>query len=536
MSSIDSINAATISINSKNNEIFLQQLQKSKVITDNTLKKIHDRWQISKYPNFLKSAAMTHTSWEVLKIKFQNKILNSIKSKNVKFVASFLGSSVTAGHDTPFNQTFTELMSGLLSPSFTPFDINFVSRNAALGNNPCLPYDACVRVFAGNDADLIHWEQSFNCFGSDKDKIHIFEQFIRQSLALPNHPIIVFTESAMPNWKEDSCSTVKNLHPISESEKSMLNLLQGNQGIQIATDLNKGEINRPWYEMIDLFKAYKTAGIQMWSHHHYESYKCHGPYVKTWGCCSKSWHPSVLGHELRAAHFSYFWLLILKDAIIDLETKIIKNITENDILKDILIKIENEKKHNPVNPIYPTNFTENSKCYTTFLPRYDESLSLSSLIVPNIDGTKGFNKIIFEELTNKEILKKARNAGYLDYKEMLYGNKDSGPLSFNINAQQVGTGFLCQPAGNWGKYPTGFRSFWEINTQIYLTNNVNNSTGFKFNIDNSILMPYINRAPSDSQNICVEFLPKFPIGNHILTILPNNDTNDKIMISYLIIP
>jgi hypothetical protein len=53
----------------------------------------------------------------------------------------------------------------------------------------------------------------------------------------------------------------------------------------------------------------------VWSHSHYEAYKCHGPYVKNWACCSASWHPSLLGHELRAAHYSYFWLLIFKDAL-----------------------------------------------------------------------------------------------------------------------------------------------------------------------------------------------------------------------------
>lgn len=28
-----------------------------------------------------------------------------------------------------------------------------------MGNNPCIPYDVCVKAFAGNEADIVHWEQ-----------------------------------------------------------------------------------------------------------------------------------------------------------------------------------------------------------------------------------------------------------------------------------------------------------------------------------------------------------------------------------------
>lgn len=44
-----------------------------------------------------------------------------------------------------------------------------------------------------------------------------------------------------------------------------------------------------------------------------------GPYVKDWferdGKGILPWHPSRLGHELRAAHYAYFWTLIFKDAL-----------------------------------------------------------------------------------------------------------------------------------------------------------------------------------------------------------------------------
>lgn len=32
----------------------------------------------------------------------------------------------------------------VMAPVFKALDIQFESRSAAIGNNPCLPYDACV--------------------------------------------------------------------------------------------------------------------------------------------------------------------------------------------------------------------------------------------------------------------------------------------------------------------------------------------------------------------------------------------------------
>ena len=117
--------------------------------------------------------------------------------------------------------------------------------------------------------------------------------------------------------------------------------------MQISTRLNKNEIVK-WHVLLDTLKSYKTAGIQVFSHTHYEVYKCQGPYDKDWGCCSAAWHPSLKGHQLRAAHHSvssvklnrsskrifalffscfsqFFWLLIFKDAVEDLIKKLSAN-------------------------------------------------------------------------------------------------------------------------------------------------------------------------------------------------------------------
>ena len=137
---------------------FMTALDEATKVTNGILKDMFDEWQISKYPNFLQSAAMTHTSWEVLKIKYQQKLLQQALSSNpINMVISFMGSSVTAGHDSPFNVSFPILTQHLMAPAFEPLGIHLHTRNAAMGNNPCMPCkclftfrvcDICIRVYS----------------------------------------------------------------------------------------------------------------------------------------------------------------------------------------------------------------------------------------------------------------------------------------------------------------------------------------------------------------------------------------------------
>lgn len=75
-------------------------------------------------------------------------------------------------------------------------NIDAISRSVAIGNNPCMPYDLCVKYFAGDDADIVYWEQLFSCGNS----LLMYEQFIRQASNLPTKPIIVFSESSTGHW------------------------------------------------------------------------------------------------------------------------------------------------------------------------------------------------------------------------------------------------------------------------------------------------------------------------------------------------
>lgn len=97
--------------------------------------------------------------FSTIKLKFQAKILSAAAGNTEKFVISFMGSSVTAGHDSPFNLSFPVLTGKVMESALRAAGVTLETRNAAMGNNPCLPYDICIRPFAGADADIVHWEQ-----------------------------------------------------------------------------------------------------------------------------------------------------------------------------------------------------------------------------------------------------------------------------------------------------------------------------------------------------------------------------------------
>lgn len=502
------------------------------------LKQLQSRWDIARFPKFLKAASISHTAWEVLKLKFEDKILHSILGQQEKFVVSFLGSSVTAGHDSLFNVSFPVLTGKLLEMAMSPMGIIVESRNAAMGNNPCLPYDLCPRAFAGNDSDIVHWEQSYNCFGTDSATRPVFEQFIRQSLKIPTKPVVIFSDSSTPNWKEEDCKDKKTSPPsLSQQDSTLVRHFLDGDILKIVSEINT-DISS-WSALSSLFKDYKVAGIQLWNHGHYESYRCRGPYVPKWGCCSASWHPSVLGHELRAAHYAYIWIEIYQEALKDALHLIRerpkrngKSITLTDVSNIVHHHILKEEHHFPEKPLYDEGYPEEIHCYTSFQPIFDQSLNIRNLVIPQLND-RPFEEGIMEDFIDKGIVAKARSQGYLDYKSMLYGDNSSAPLSLRVVAKSSNKIMLCQPPGNWGQLPDGFGFLW-LNAQFFLTKNVGDYQSFKFDKEKALKLSFKLPKPKDSQSVCIRFNEIAPAGNHVLTIRPTS--SKKIMISYILLP
>ena len=72
---------------------------------------------------------MSTLAWDILKTKIEVKILSTAFGQPERFVVSFLGSSVTTGHDTLYNITFVPLTGLYLLPPFEVLGIEFEIRN-----------------------------------------------------------------------------------------------------------------------------------------------------------------------------------------------------------------------------------------------------------------------------------------------------------------------------------------------------------------------------------------------------------------------
>ena len=304
---------------------------------------------------------------------------------------------------------------------------------------------------------------------------------------------------------------------------------------------------------------FDCAGIQLWHHGEYDKYKCLGPYVATWGCCSSSWHPSLLGHELRASHYTFYWLLAYKEALGSILLHMKGDETGSNTASTLLtatVKHEHhERKHTQAEAIHKSPYVDDMQCLTAYHPLANKGADLESAVVNNNVDKAVFQKEVFENFLDKNIIIGAMNAGYKDFKYMYYGNSESKPLSLKLHIKKVGIVTICQPPGVWGKLPDKFKSLWDSSVKFYLTSDIKNydtlenvylngtviheasigSTNiFDFKVESSKEFQFSNDDPSNTQSICGHFKESIPIGFHVLTLVPT--TTDNIMVSTVLVP
>lgn len=479
-----------------------EKLKAAKVATNAQLSRIHDEWQIDKYPNFLKSCQMHKSSWEMLRLRFMEALISLGGSGgSAPFVISFTGSSVTAGHDSYFNQSYPVVAEGLLLPAFRAAGINLEVRNVAHGNNPCMPYDPCVGTIAGYDADIVHWEQSYNCFDQP-----MYEQFARQSAFLPKKPVVVYSESSTANWNEDECKGKKEVPgsdngtggplyerstPLTSDEMALLKqLAEANAASEIGStsaavevlvsEMNKAELKKAFGVLGPIMAAYGGQGIESFTHNAHAPYACLGPYISSWKKGAAAWHPSVPAHKLRAAHHSFFWLLAFREAI-DMLLSVAHKQSPGILLSEIETKRATmaEKHALPTKPLSNTKVPDAVQCYTDMVPRATMNHSISSLVVGgrfqkgDMTTSKlpesAWGTVIQEMLLRPGIIDNGLRHGQRDFKFVMCGNNASGPLSLQINPNSDGMAYICEANGVWGKLPAGFGHISEIQPALYLT-------------------------------------------------------------------
>ena len=203
---------------------------------------------------------------------------------------------------------------------------------------------------------------------------------------------------------------------------------------------------------------------------------------------------------------------------------------------------------------FPSNFTDSMQCLTSFHPISDPSSDLTKHALSNDVDAPVFQRAIIEDLVDPLIIIGARAAGYKDFKYSYYGNSTCMPLSIKINVKKEGYTFLCQPLGVHGQLPEGFHNFWDVDTRVYIRENVdekcyeifqtiddyngisNITTAreiFHHDAVNSRSLDYFH-SPYSTEHVCAQFSMMLPIGFHVLTIVPPDEHN--IAISSILLP
>lgn len=470
------------------------------------------------------------------------------KTSQTQFVISFIGTSITAGHskvnDCELN--VANFVHEALNVSFDALGIQLVTVNGGIGNYPCMPLDICASVFAGNQADIVHWEHTIACHGNEEELRPTYESFIRQTLALQNQPIIAMSASTIPNWTTDDCPVVDNSEPqimLTPDDVLALSMMKSNP-IYAYSVLNKNDsvILSEFSAMADLFHYFSNySGLQLFRHDFGFDYKCRGPYISKWGNTveARDFHPSLLGNRLWADHLSYVWLQGLREAVQELISGLKLN-SDFRVIRESISQETNNPDYkyyfNLVDPLYPSHYANVFKCFTTFQPIADVSLNLTNLVIPprTLQSRKPFEIDIWEKFAFLGSYLHGIEKHCIDKKWVYYGNQYSQPLSFKLEMSKFGNVFICTMQPPRSKFLISLDDI----CRVYLTENVNTEVDyfdfdFDFNIfaSREIPLTYNHFNSYSAKNFCVELSETVSPGNHILTLVP---TSEKlVMISFL---
>lgn len=129
-------------------------MSRAKLEADKLANLIYQRFEFHNkdwFQFFLGSSNMPDYAWDILKYKICKKAIDG----NATFLLIFGGSSVTAGHDNYYNQSYPLVFERRMKPVFAALGIELVVHNIAQGANNCRPSNLCYEAMGGENADLI---------------------------------------------------------------------------------------------------------------------------------------------------------------------------------------------------------------------------------------------------------------------------------------------------------------------------------------------------------------------------------------------
>lgn len=141
-------------------------LLKAKHSLESVLSLIYRRYELDKQQSMSFFATTSNTdpkAWNIIKWKLASKIVHP-ENESPSYRMVFGGSSVTAGHDNFYNQSYPYIFKKRLQSTFDQLGVELVVRNIALTTNRCVPYIKCYESMGGSNFDFVGWEQVFTRF------------------------------------------------------------------------------------------------------------------------------------------------------------------------------------------------------------------------------------------------------------------------------------------------------------------------------------------------------------------------------------
>jgi len=370
----------------------------------------------------------------------------ALTNKNDRSVTfGFTGTSVTAGHDSYYNQSYPFVFERLFRNFTELFNLTLVVRNVAMGNNPIMPYGACINSHLGENVDFVFWEQMMMCPGDEEPYcVDAFLQHIQKMNRKP--PVMVLSN---PDPSQSSAAVQARIGRFNGADSMYSNYEYYGFGTISPTE---GVLR----------------GVGSWTTMEYleEDGK---PWEK-----GRHWHPGPYGHEFMA-------YILVKEY--------------SEFLYQAVLQ---ELSHAPagevpgfVNPARNTKskygeFFQTQQCLTLFEPKYREQDDLALVVISNFTDSRPDLEVqqYVPQFWNLELWPqdisavgkaRTRGAGYADLKWSLLGGSENGPLHFQFKASTNGTVILCNAPPEWGNYPSDMGSLGSTNVVFYVNDVISQS-------------------------------------------------------------
>ena len=357
---------------------------------------------------------------------------------NKEFLFVFGGSSVTAGHDNWFDQSYPMVFERRVAGVFDALGVPLTVRNIAQGANNCLPYNYCQAAMGGDTPDFLNWEQSFNCGKAP----HVYEMSMRE--ASWSDSILFFSASGAFNPTEckpmplDSNSTTAEAGVRTKMAWTHEQWTPAKAGLRVGQPIPHDYQNNDNYLAHDYYPYYPNASkVAEWKQMmhvghmeanpvgrftgigwpHYNGVAPHGFSVWTSGsegdamqkkgpCYEEggshwmshetgeygrghgaAWHPAAGMHMLRGELIAYTYLHVFIDAIHMLRADLGLSKDKKQLAETYKEKLKKLQTKMPEKPLHcGTDCAVQPQCYTNFEPHYNADFRLSDITVGGHEG------------------------------------------------------------------------------------------------------------------------------------------------------